>query len=157
MNAPLQLNENYSNLVWAAKHWWDDDATKAGAKDNFECFWFVVSAVYERVYEYEPNLAGIYSFVSDVWWATMSGRQNFQYLFEQYQNDTMPSASGRCSGTRYGRRLLDTNTTYNDRQIVMARIAKMMSQMRQLSVEQIELAPRWTNLEVKKVSLDFLG
>lgn len=155
---PLELNQNDSNLIWAAKHWWNEDAKKAGAKDSFECFWFAVSAVYARVYEHEPNLAGINSFVTDVWWKTIARQSNFKYLFEQFQNDTLPSESGKCAGTRYSGKLWDENAKYNSRQLMAARIAKMMSQMAlHLGVEEITLAPRWTDLKVEEISLDFLN
>jgi hypothetical protein len=39
-----------------------------------------------------------------------------------------------------------------------ARVAKMMSQMAlHLGVDEITLAPRWTDLKVEKISLDFLN
>lgn len=158
MNTPLQLNENESNLVLAAKHWWDDDAAKAGAKDNFEQFWFVVSAVYERVYEYEPNLDGISHFVREVWFRIFSKMSNFEYIFNQLLNDTLPSNSWRCSGMRReGHAFWDKNSKYDDKGLEIARIAKMMSQLYALTVDKITLAPRWTDLEIRKVSLDFLN
>lgn len=154
---PLKLNENDSNLVWAAKHWWSKDAAKAGAKDNFEQFWFAISAVYERVYEYKPNLAGIYSFVSEVWWKTIGRQDNFKYLFEEFERDSMPSNAGKCSGQKYSGRLWDTSATYNDRQLMAARITVMMSQMScHLTINDITLSPRWTDLEIKNIALDFL-
>lgn len=158
MKEPLKLNENDSNLVWAAKHWWLEDAAKAGAKDNFEQFWFVIAAVYERVYEYEPNVDGILHFVQETWFHVFSKSPKLQRLFEELQVDTLPSNSWRCSGMRrVGHIFWDKNSTYNDKGLIVARIAKMMSQFHALSTDEIALSPRWTDLEIKNIPLDFLN
>jgi hypothetical protein len=152
VNTPIILKDNESNLIWAAKHWFapkEDSKIPITEQMRYERWWKEIGAVYNRVYLYKPNIEGIHHFVQETWFSICSKLPYFQRLFNELLVDSLPANSWKFAGApKVSQGIWDERATYNSKQIMMARVAAMMSQLSLLSIHEITLAPRWEHLDV---------
>lgn len=152
MNTVIQLDENESNLLWAAKHWFTPKGKSeipVTDEQRFVEWWRVVGAVYKRVYLYRPNIGGIHNFVQTVWFKICSQLPKFEQLFNELLVNSLPVNSWKFAGApKTSKGTWDETAVYTSKQTMMARVAAMMSQLSLLSVHEVKLAPRWTDLDV---------
>lgn len=151
----IQLNSNQSNLIWAAKHWFEPKLNgPISDQQRHINWWKVIGAVYKRAYLYKPNVGGIHSFVQETWLSVCPKLPQFKWLFEELLTDSLPVNSYKFTGApKTCRAIWDETATYNSKQAMMARVAAMMSQLSLLSKDEISLASRWTDLDVDSVDI----
>ena len=147
MTNKLILTQFESNLIHWTKHWYEGS--------SHENFWPQIGAIYKEQYAMEADCyEGIYHMVRDLWLkiANVLPEYNQEFLFSKYENDTLPTRSIFFWGSKYFGNF-NPQLSFNNEDLIRARITVMCSQIGGTLVKYYELLPlqEFAGLTLKKV------
>lgn len=131
MNNKLILNQHESNLLYWAKHWY-------GGK-QIKNFWPQLKIICDEGYLLDCDVNDMYSIVRMLWVKILNAHPNKEHLWDEYENDTLPDKSRYYWGApNYGNTNWHVKTRFSAKQMLQARVAKMISQIGSTKVEHYE-------------------
>ncbi len=158
----ITFDKNDSQLIWLAK----------GHFDKCMTTWNNLEKLYSKVYQYEPNLIGIFHFVFKVWYkivlvkipafsqATGGDMESFdegEWVRKEdvlihfrdeignFLNGILPSENWKYGGRDEGLFLSSDKLVYSKNDLLKAQILVMLSQIRMTEVKYLDLKEKWEN------------
>ncbi len=118
----IKLNQHESNVIYWSKHWYGDKMA--------ENFWKELKALCDKGYLMDCGLRDMYSIVRTLWAKILNEVPNKEYLWDEYENDTLPSKARYYRGSpNYGSTNWHCDDSFDEKQMLQARVAKMISQL----------------------------
>lgn len=127
----LFLDQHESNILYWSKHWYGGDQR--------ENFWAELKTFFDKYYLYDCEIGDIYSGVRRIWKKIIEVMPNRDYLFDDYENETLPHRVRLYWGSpNFGNTNWHCDDSFNAEQMIRARVAKMISQIGSTAVKYYE-------------------
>lgn len=126
-----KLNQHESNVLYWSKGWY-------GGKQS-EDFWPQLKILCDEGYAMPCDVEDMCSIVRMLWVKILDVLPNKNNLWDEYENDTLPHKVRYYWGApNYGNTDWHCNDSFNAKQLLQARTAKMISQISSTKVKYYE-------------------